>query len=88
MADEKLQAALTGQLAEIYGMAEGLKTAAVVIPGIMRDFQSMLGDLPKGGRAQEEYRTEDGRAVIILTGLKDSKGRTSVDGAMVNGKQL
>ena len=38
MADEKLQAALTGQLTEIYGMAEGLKTAAVVIPGILRDF--------------------------------------------------
>ena len=88
MADEKLQAALTGQLTEIYGMAEGLKTAAVVIPGILRDFRGMLGDLPKGGRAREEYRTEDGRAVIILTGLKDSKGRTSVAGALVNGKRL
>ena len=88
MADEKLQAALTGQLTEIYGMAEGLKTAAVVIPGILRDFRGMLGDLPKGGRAQEEYRTEDGRAVIILTGVKDSKGRTLLDGALVNRKRV
>lgn len=86
MPTDKLKQALTLALIDIYGPAEGMRAAAVMLPGIRSDFTAMLRSAAKGSRVSEEYKTEDLRARIVLTGRRDQKGNISIDGLSVNGR--
>ncbi len=83
---EAVRAALTRGLTEVYGIPEGIRMAAVMVPGILRDFEGMVLAAERGFRVQEEYRSEDLRARIGLTGYRDSQGTGHIDGVRVNGK--
>ncbi len=69
MNTEEAKAALTGRLIEAYGFNEGLRVAGVVSDPILRDFYGVIRRTSGGSPVTEEYRTEDRRARIELTGV-------------------
>ena len=50
-----------------YGPSGRLK-CFTVLPGVLADFHKMMAAAAPGRRVREEYRLDDGRAVLILTG--------------------
>ena len=77
MTEPEARTELSKGLAGIYGIQEGLSMAGRVVPGIMNDFNRMLHDCPAGESVQEEYRFEDGRSVVFISGRR-------VDGTVVS----
>ena len=75
MTEKELSGALTLKLLELYGLPDGIRTAGVVVPGIIKDFRSMLMKAETGRRIREEYRTEDLKAVISLCVCLDVRGQ-------------
>lgn len=53
--------------------------AGTVIPGIMNDFDQMLSGSQRGKAVQEEYRLEDGRACVFISGRKLDGNTVSYD---------
>ena len=51
----------------VYGPRQGKIRYMNVLPAVLADFSSML-DKAHGGTLREEYRLDDGRGVLILTG--------------------
>ena len=70
---------LCAGLSKIYGIQEALRMAGTVIPGIMNDFNQMLSDSQRGKAVQEEYRLEDGRACVFISGGKLDGNTVSYD---------
>ena len=61
-----------------YGPGNGMKVYFTVMPGILADFSRMLDERP-GETMTEEYRLEDGKGSLILTGFKRADRTTQVD---------
>ena len=69
---------IIGRFRTWYGEQEGMKVYLTVMPGIMADFDRMLGNRP-GELISEEYKLEDGKGSLILTGMKKPDGTVQVD---------
>ena len=67
MTEQEAKLKLTAGLSQVYGVTEGIRMAGTVVPGIMNDFSRMVRE-KAGKTVQEEYRLEDGRAVVIMAG--------------------
>ena len=70
--------AVMAKLEEWYGPGNGFKVYTTVMPGILRDFEGMLGSHP-GSRVTEEYRLEDGKGTLILTGRQLKNGNRQLE---------
>ena len=70
MTQTEAKTILCAELSKIYGLQEGLRMAGTVIPGIMNDFNQMLERSQCGETVREEYRLEDGRARVFVTGRR------------------
>ena len=66
-------------LQEKYGYEKGMQVFMTVMPGIMADFRKMLAASPVGMPVMEEYKLEDGKAVITLSGRRLSNGAQEID---------
>lgn len=62
----------------IYGMGRGMEVYTNIMPGILADFEKMVKKSATGARISEQYRTEDGRAVLTVTGSKRKNGITDM----------
>ena len=82
MTEQEAKLKLTAGLSQVYGVTEGIRMAGTVVPGIMNDFSRMVRDRA-GKTVQEEYRLEDGRAVIIMAG-KMMNGTVSYEMVRIN----
>ena len=49
-----------------------------IMPGILADFDRMLGKA-KGTLITEEYRLEDGKGILYVTGKKSPNGQADID---------
>ena len=79
MTEQEARAELSKGIVRIYGIQKGLGMAAKVVPGIMNDFNRMLHDSRKEETVQEEYRFEDGRARVFVSGKKLDENHTGYD---------
>ena len=68
MTESEAKTILCAGLSKVYEIQEGLRMAGTVIPGIMNDFNQMLCGSQPGKTVQEEYRLEDGRARVHISG--------------------
>ncbi len=71
--------AVIGRLNRIYGADKGFRIYAVVMPGILKDFRRMLEAAAPGETVREEYRLEDGKAAIFLTGRRNTSGEAEIE---------
>lgn len=53
---------------KVYGPKVGRQKCFTVLPGVLADFQKMTAAAAPGHRVREEYRLDDGRGILILTG--------------------
>ena len=58
----------------IYGKGRGMEVYTNIMPGILADFEKMVKTSKAGDKITEQYRTEDGRAVLTATGTKSDNG--------------
>ena len=70
---------LIQKLNELYGEGSGMKVYMTIMPGILSDFQKMLASSPIGETVTEEYRLENGKGIIVLTGKRDASGNVSMN---------
>lgn len=66
------------KLKQRYGEKEGMRIFLTVMPGITADFQKMLLSSPPHKTVQEEYRLDDGRTTLALTGSRDEHDQISL----------
>lgn len=78
MTEQEAKMTVCAGLSRIYGMNEGIRMAGTVVPGIFNDFNQMAGNAA-GGKTSEEYRLEDGNAVIFIAGRALADGTVSYD---------
>lgn len=64
-------------LQEWYGPQRGMKVYLTVMPGIMADFNRMMDRRP-GETVCEEYKLEDGKGSIVLSGWKKQDGTAQI----------
>ena len=57
----------------VYDAREGRTKYMTVLPGVLADFRAML-EKASSRPLREEYRLDDGRGILILTGSKDASG--------------
>ncbi len=62
----------------IYGKGRGMEVYTNIMPGILADFEKMVKKSATGTRISEQYRTEDGRAVLTVTGSRSKNGTTDM----------
>lgn len=72
----ELEGGLTGRLISIYGDKDGVRSSSVLVPAILQDFSGMIDKADIGESVSEIYRTEDGKAEIILQTVKSPGGST------------
>ena len=70
------------KLNSLYGEGEGMKVFTTIMPGILSDFQKMLSSSSVGEIVTEEYRLEDGKGTIVMTGNRDASGNISMDATL------
>ena len=58
----------------IYGKGRGMEVYTNIMPGILADFEKMVKNTKAGEKITEQYRTEDKRAVLTVTGSKTGNG--------------
>jgi hypothetical protein len=75
MTEQEARTRMIAGLSEIYGIQEGIRMAGTVVPGIMNDFKTLI----RKEQIREEYRLEDGRAVVLLSGKALKDGTVSFD---------
>ncbi len=66
------------QLDDIYGTGKGMNIYMNIMPGILADFDRMLGKA-NGDQVTEEYRLEDGKGSLYVTGKKNANGQTDIE---------
>ena len=66
-------------LDRIYTKGEGMKVYTAIMPGILGDFDRMLKGAPAGKSLTEEYRLEDGKGVLYVTGRRLANGQVEMD---------
>ena len=69
---------IINQLDEIYGPSKGFEVYTNIMPGILADFDRMLKGA-KGLQVTEEYRLEDGKGSLYVTGKKLQNGQADID---------
>ncbi len=69
---------IINQLDEIYGSGKGMNVYTTIMPGILADFDRMLGKA-KGAQVTEEYRLEDGKGSLYVTGKRSANGQTDIE---------
>ena len=79
MTEQEARMELSKGLAGIYGLQEGLRMIGRVVPGIMNDFTRMLHHGRIGEHIQEEFRFEDGYAVVSISGRRVDGSTVSYD---------
>ncbi len=62
----------------IYGKGRGFEIYTNIMPGILVDFEKMVKKSATGTKISERYRTEDGRAVLTVTGSRSKNGTTDM----------
>lgn len=65
---------LIEELNTIYGPVQAGKIFRTVMPGIFADFSGMLRTSAAGVQVREEYRVDDGSAVIVMSGERRKDG--------------
>ncbi len=75
--------ALVAALNARFGTTEGTRLFMTVIPGIISDFKGMAEKVQPGGQISEEYRLDDGSAIICLTGKKDASGEIQINAELL-----
>ena len=58
---------------EIYPGGKALEICTAVMPGIIGDFRATVLRAESGAAVSEEYRTEDNRTSVTLTGHRDTR---------------
>jgi len=74
---------LIGKLDLLYGTGNGAKICMTILPGILADFQKMLAASAPGSKVREEYRLDDGKATLLLTGTRNLSGKTDMEADLV-----
>ena len=69
---------IINQLDDIYGPGKGKEIFMTIMPGIIADFDRMLS-ATKGSLVTEEYRIEDGKGTLYVTGKRSANGQTDID---------
>ena len=64
-----------------YGAGSGAKICMTVLPGILADFQKMLTSAAPGKTMREEYRLDDGKGSILLSGVRTPSGKLELEAA-------
>ena len=82
MTEHEAKMKLTVGLSRIYGVQEGIRMAGTVVPGIMDDFSQMVRD-KLCEYVQEEYRLEDGRAAVFISGKALKNGAVSYESVQI-----
>lgn len=83
MTEQEVKLKMCAELSKIYGIEEGIRMAGTVVPGILNDFRKMLSEGTPGKPVREEYRLEDGRARVYLSGEKKKNGAYEILTAVV-----
>lgn len=71
--------AVLSEFRKRYGSAEAMRVYLTVIPPVIADFKGMLEQSVPGTELTEEYRLEDGKGTIRLTGSRRTDGTKHVD---------
>ena len=58
----------------VYGKERGAKVCGVVVPAVMGDFRKTLLRAAPGQTVTEQYRTDDRKTDVTLTGRRDTSG--------------
>ncbi len=74
---------IINQLDDIYGPGKGMEIYMKIMPGILADFDRMLGRA-KGEQVMEEYRLEDGKGSLYVTGKRSANGQTDIEVNVAN----
>lgn len=70
---------IIAQLDEIYGKGKGMGVYTAIMSGIVSDFTGMLKKARAGVMVKEEYRMEDGKAIVYVLVTKRSNGRPDIN---------
>ena len=75
---------LIQKLDKLYGTGNGTRICMTILPGILGDFQKMLAASAPDSPVREEYRLEDGKGTLILTGMRKASGQTDVNAELTD----
>ena len=62
------------QFVRVYGEKRGAAVCGVVIPAVMGDFRRMLLAAEPGKTISEQYRTDDRKTDVTVTGHREERG--------------
>ena len=82
MTEQEAKLKIAAGLSQIYGVKEGIRMAGTVVVGIMDDFNQMVRNKPSES-VQEEYRLEDGRATVFISGRTSQNGSVSYESIQI-----
>ena len=71
---------LREELTGIYGKERAAAMTFRVIPSVLSDFLRMLDQAAPGSTVKEEYRLDDGKAALFLTGSRSFSGEKKITG--------
>ena len=74
---------LIQKLDKIYGTGNGTRICMTILPGILADFQKMLAASAPGSPVREEYRLEDGKGILFLTGIRKASGEIDIEAKLL-----
>ena len=69
---------LIRKLDVMYGKRNGAKVLMTILPGTLTDFQKMLAATAPGKTISEEYRLEDGKGTLTLSGFRTASGSVEI----------
>ncbi len=69
---------LTEQIIDVAGKDKAIHYETVILPNIAMDFYGMLQKSQAGSAVSEEYMMEDNSMKIILSGIRDKKGKCRI----------
>ena len=82
MTEQEAKLKIAAGLSQIYGVKEGIRMAGTVVVGIMDDFNQIVRNKPCES-VQEEYRLEDGRATVFISGRTSQNGSVSYESIQI-----
>lgn len=72
---------------QVYGPEKGRKVCDVVVPAVVADFRKTVLAAPAGRTITEQYRTDDRRTGLTVTGRLGEDGRVRITSIEVGGTQ-